>query len=76
MNVLLAIVGSLLGVAVELITPWSQIIMGNVQNVLAIESTHNYPGLPSLIQFLGIFAAYLMLPLGFGGLGFAIGSSK
>ncbi len=74
MSILLAIVGILLGVAIELITPWSQIIMESAQNVLAIESIHNYPGLPSLIQALAIFAAYLMLPLGFGGLGCAKGS--
>jgi hypothetical protein len=74
MNVLFGIIGAIFGVLVELLTPWSQIIMKYVNDCLENESLHNYTGLPTLILAVGIFLAYLLLPLGFGSTGFAIGS--
>jgi hypothetical protein len=71
-----AIIGALVGVVVEFASPWSEVIMASIQNTLANESVHNYPGLPLLISLLGILVAYLMLPSIGAGIGFALGSDQ
>ena len=76
MRVVLTISGAIIGVLVDLVSPWSDIIMGSVQNVLANESVHNYPGLPLLLNFLGVFTAYVMPPLIGGVIGFRLGSQQ
>ena len=74
MGIVLGISGAVLGIIIELASPWSQVIMEQVNNVLAYPSISNYPGLSPLISVLGIFAAYLLLPGLGGAAGFGIGS--
>jgi hypothetical protein len=68
-----AIIGAILGLIAELALPWSEIIMQQVNDVLANPSISNYPGLSPLISALGILTAYVLLPSVGGAAGFGIG---
>jgi hypothetical protein len=74
MAIIFGIVGAILGVVIELASPWSEVIMQQVQNVLVDPSISNNPGLSLLITVLGIIGAYILLPGAAGSAGFGIGS--
>ena len=65
---MLAIIGALIGILIEVVTPWSYIVMQPINSVLADPSISSNLGLSSMITALGIFAAYLFLSL-FGAAG-------
>lgn len=62
------IIGALIGIFIEVVTPWSDIVMQHINSVLSDPSISSNPGLSSLIGALGIIAAYLLLPV-FGAAG-------
>jgi hypothetical protein len=70
MSIAFGLLGAFLGIIVELALPWSEVIMAQINNVLANPSVSNFPGLSVLITVLGVICAYLLLPC----VGFAIGS--
>ncbi len=69
MALVLSIVGAIVGLLIELATPWSDIIMNQVNVILADTHIHEFAGLSPLVTVLGIFFAYLFMP----GLGFIQG---
>jgi hypothetical protein len=71
-----AIVGTGLGILIELATPWSDVIMQQINSTLTDPSISTNPSLSSLIRALGIFGAYILLPsVGATG-GFFLGSNS
>jgi len=69
------IVGLVLGLVLDVASPWSEVIMGAVQTTLATPSVQDFPGLPFLVHVLGVFFAYVFLPLVGCGIGIKLGSS-
>ena len=63
-----AIFGALIGFLIEVVTPWSVIIMQPINTTLSDPSISGNLGLSSMISALGLIAAYLFLPL-FGAAG-------
>ena len=63
-----AIIGAFVGILIEVMTPWSDIVMQPINSVLANPSISSNPGLASMITLLGVIAAYLFLPV-FGAAG-------
>ena len=59
---MLAIIGALIGVLIELVTPWSDVIMQQVNSTLSDPSISVNLPLSALIKALGIFGAYIFLP--------------
>ncbi len=74
MAIISTIVGAIVGLVIELASPWSEVIMQHFNDVLATPSMGNYPELSSMIYAFGIFAAYLFLPCVGAAVGFGIGS--
>lgn len=70
-----AIFGALIGILIQIMTPWSDIIMQPVNTVLADPSISGNPGLSSMITALGFISAYLFLPLFGAGGGFFVDNS-
>ncbi len=62
------ILGALIGIFIEIITPWSDIVMPPINQVLSDPSISSNLVLSSMINVLGIFANYLLIPL-FGAAG-------
>ena len=65
---MLAIIGALIGIFIEVVTPWSDIVMQPINSLLADPSISSNLGLSSMIVALGIILAYLFLPV-FGAAG-------
>jgi len=57
-----AIVGAVIGILIEVVTPWSDIVMQPINTVLAAPSISSNPVLAAMLTLLGIVAAYLFLP--------------
>ena len=72
MNIAFGILGAFLAIALELASPWSEVIMAEINGVLASPSISSFPGLPALITILGVICAYLLLPC----IGFLVGSKS
>jgi len=70
-----AMIGVLIGITIEVVTPWSDIIMQHINSVLSDPSISSNPELSSLIYALGIFGAYLALPVFGAGGGFFANNS-
>jgi hypothetical protein len=59
----LTIVGALIGVAIEIFTPWQEVVLPPIHAVLSDPSIAANPMLTSMIGLLGVLAGYLFLPL-------------
>jgi len=70
MKIILGILGALFGLLLQFALPWSQIVMTQVNTLLANPSISHFPGLPVFVTAVGILLAYILLPF----VGFALGS--
>jgi len=70
-----AIIGACIGILIEVVTPWSDIVMQPINTALANPSINSDPVLVSMLTVLGIVAAYLFLPAFGAAGGFFVGSS-
>ncbi len=70
-----AIIGACIGILIEVVTPWSDIVMQPINAVMADPSISSNPGLAAMISLLGVVAAYLFLPVFGAASGFFLESS-
>jgi uncharacterized membrane protein YdbT with pleckstrin-like domain len=70
-----AIIGLGIGVLIEVSTPWSDIVMQQINTALANPSISGDPLLVCMLTIIGLVAAFLFLPAvgAFGG--FTLGGS-
>ena len=75
MSYIFAAAGIILGIIIDFATPYSEFIMAFFSGILANPSITD-PTLKFMISLLGIFTAYILLPGGFGTIGFMAGSGS
>mgnify|MGYP001036500533 CR=1 FL=1 len=60
---MLSIIGAFIGIVIDVVTPWSNIVTHQINGVLANPSVSGNPGLVLMLTFLGLLAAYLLPPI-------------
>jgi len=60
---IVVVLGAFLGISIQVLTPWSSIVMHQINAAFANPLISGNPGLALMLTFLGFFAAYLFLPI-------------
>lgn len=63
-------IGVLVGVVLELVSPWSEFFMDATRNLGANPSVERFTGLPTAVRLGGILVGYVLWPSVLGLLGY------